>query len=178
MQKIIASLALGMLLTGCEAKLVQEIPDAPEGCVVSGTSCCLDGQCTEAVESCEVLEISSFAGCSATCEPIVECTAVEPEETETEPEAETEEGSGDTTEATEPAEDEAAAKEVAKETALLQVCPDELIKNEMPMVIDAETSELPAKRSYYILEGARHELTEFDAEWLTDNCEIPETTVH
>jgi hypothetical protein len=165
MSKAFLAIAL-LLLTGCSTQLVQEIPEPSEGCVISGNSCCLEGECTEALESCKVREISSFAGCSSTCEPIVECTALPPEEP-TEDEAAT-----DTTDNT-----SAESAATTEEAALLQVCPEQLISDQMPLVLDANTETTPT-REYYIFEGTRHELTEFDADWVKTNCEIDELVTH
>ena len=56
---------------------------------------------------------------------------------------------------------------------LLQVCPDELVVNEMPSTnVEVETNE------YYLLDGTRREIEEFDAEYVTENCEVPEQIVY
>lgn len=49
---------------------------------------------------------------------------------------------------------------------LLQVCPDEWIQNAMPGPNSKEIKE------YFIYEGNRRELKEFDLEWIKKNCNI------
>ncbi len=49
----------------------------------------------------------------------------------------------------------------------LQVCPDEWIQNKMPGIIPDFSSE-----DYFILDGERRELTEFDLEWVQNNCNL------
>jgi hypothetical protein len=49
---------------------------------------------------------------------------------------------------------------------LLQQCPEEWIQNKMPSTDGSGTSE------YFILEGKKHELKEFDLEWIKKNCDI------
>lgn len=52
-------------------------------------------------------------------------------------------------------------------TALLQECPDEMIINRMPSVDDSDTNN-----SYYIKDGKRHEISEYDAVWVNMNCKL------
>jgi hypothetical protein len=47
---------------------------------------------------------------------------------------------------------------------LVRECPDEMIVNKMP-----GTSP---QSSYYILDGNRREISEFDSEWVKNNCNI------
>lgn len=54
-----------------------------------------------------------------------------------------------------------------KSSSLLQVCPDEWYQNDMPIV-----SGTPESRQYYVLDGQRRELAEFDSEWVKTNCKI------
>lgn len=49
---------------------------------------------------------------------------------------------------------------------LLQVCPDEWIQNKMPST-DAQSAN-----EYFIYEGKRREIKEFDMEWVKKNCSI------
>ena len=48
----------------------------------------------------------------------------------------------------------------------LKVCPNELIQNKMPAVYPSINSD------YYILNGERREISEFDAEWVKANCTV------
>lgn len=47
---------------------------------------------------------------------------------------------------------------------LLKVCPEEWIQNKMPGPESQEAKE------YFILEGKRRELKEFDLDWIKKNC--------
>jgi len=71
-----------------------------------------------------------------------------------------------------------ALKETTAQTpaasARLQVCPDEWIENAMP---GPDTKGGPAKE-YFILEGKRRELSEFDLEWVKKNCKVQKQTVY
>jgi hypothetical protein len=48
----------------------------------------------------------------------------------------------------------------------LKECPTSLIKNNMPAVFPSVNSD------YYILNGERKEISDFDAEWVSANCEV------
>ncbi len=54
-----------------------------------------------------------------------------------------------------------------KKSSLIQACPEEWIQNLMP---GPEKSETP--REYFIYEGQRRELKEFDLSWIKKNCNI------
>jgi hypothetical protein len=49
---------------------------------------------------------------------------------------------------------------------LLQACPEEWYQNKMPGTTTSEVSE------YFIYEGKRRELKEFDLEWIKKNCDV------
>jgi len=51
-------------------------------------------------------------------------------------------------------------------STLLRVCPEEWIQNKMPGLEEQEAKE------YFILDGKRRELKEFDMEWVKKNCTI------
>lgn len=51
-------------------------------------------------------------------------------------------------------------------STLLQVCPEEWIQNQMPGPATSEVKE------YFIYQGERRELKEFDLEWIKKNCNI------
>lgn len=59
---------------------------------------------------------------------------------------------------------------------LLKECPDEMIWNKMPRVDGASRPKLPP--SYYIKDGVRKEIQEYDGEWLGVNCNIPVQEVY
>lgn len=46
-------------------------------------------------------------------------------------------------------------------------CPDEMIVNRMPGPVGTEN------RSYYIKDGKRVEISEYDSIWVNANCEVP-----
>lgn len=52
------------------------------------------------------------------------------------------------------------------QTKLIQICPEEWIQNKMPST-DAQSAN-----EYFIYEGKRRELKEFDMEWVKKNCSI------
>jgi hypothetical protein len=64
---------------------------------------------------------------------------------------------------------------VEKTSAKLQVCPDEWINNQMPGPAP-EPGSLP--KQYYILNGQRREIAEFDIVWVSKNCSIKQQTVY
>lgn len=57
-----------------------------------------------------------------------------------------------------------------KSPKLLQICPDEWYLNSMPSI--DQKNALPAE--YFIIDGERRELKEFDLDWIRNNCEIKE----
>lgn len=62
----------------------------------------------------------------------------------------------------------------------LQVCPDEMIVNEMPGIDRSGATvddTIPTRSNYYILSGERKEIDEFDIAWVGSNCSVPITTV-
>lgn len=54
----------------------------------------------------------------------------------------------------------------------LQQCPDEWIDNQMPL-----TDQKKVETQYFILNGKRRELTEFDLEWIQKNCGLKKQEV-
>lgn len=52
-------------------------------------------------------------------------------------------------------------------SAKLQLCPDEWVDNQMP----GDFSD-KFQRQYFILNGERRELEEFDVEWVQKNCNL------
>ncbi len=57
-------------------------------------------------------------------------------------------------------------KAINDENNLLKVCPEEWIQNKMP------TSSSNKPDEYFILEGKRRELKEFDLKWIEKNCTL------
>lgn len=57
----------------------------------------------------------------------------------------------------------------------LRVCPQEWIVNRMPVVLP-EGKAAP-RREYFILNGQRRELREFDLRWVRANCRLRPQTV-
>lgn len=63
----------------------------------------------------------------------------------------------------------------------LQICPDEMIVNEMPGIDRSgeTTNDVEATRSsYYILNGERREIDEFDTAYIAENCTVPVQSVY
>jgi hypothetical protein len=57
----------------------------------------------------------------------------------------------------------------------LQICPDEWYEDDSPCLPTKSSSECNKsedKRQYFILNGQRRELTEFDMDWVKNNCSI------
>ncbi len=50
----------------------------------------------------------------------------------------------------------------------LRICPDEWIDNQMPMIVNNDS--LP--KQYFILDGKRMEMSEFDTLWVFNNCPL------
>ncbi len=63
---------------------------------------------------------------------------------------------------------------------LIQTCPDEWILNKMPSIKNEEnpldTTEIPSE--YFIVDGKRRELTEFDLSWIQSNCDLKQISVY
>ncbi len=62
------------------------------------------------------------------------------------------------------------SKEKPADNDLLKICPEEWIQNRMP-------GPGTNFEEYYIVEGKRRELKEFDIEWVKKNCNIKPTVV-
>ena len=56
-------------------------------------------------------------------------------------------------------------------SSLLRACPSQVIINQMPAYQSYSNQNLPS--TYYIYNGQRHELSEFDQAWVAGNCNIP-----
>ena len=62
----------------------------------------------------------------------------------------------------------------------LRVCPDEMISNQMPCACaddDCSGCDNPP-RGYYILNRKRKEISEFDSEWVEENCDVKTQVVY
>jgi len=51
-------------------------------------------------------------------------------------------------------------------------CPDQKIVDKMPSVID-DTGVISPPKAYYIKDGKRVEISEYDQIWVSANCEVP-----
>ncbi len=66
---------------------------------------------------------------------------------------------------------------------LLKICPDEKIENAMPgsfddaLAVPQEEGGFPLPREYFILNGERREIEEFDTVWVEENCSVGEQIV-
>ena len=58
-----------------------------------------------------------------------------------------------------------------KEIEKIQECPDTWYKNMMPMIVD-NPSEAEHVGEYFIIDNQRRELSEYDVEWIIENCEV------
>ena len=58
-------------------------------------------------------------------------------------------------------------------STLIRQCPDEWIQNNMPSV----SSEARANE-YFIINGERKELKDYDMQWIKKHCNIEKTVVH
>lgn len=56
-------------------------------------------------------------------------------------------------------------------------CPDKLIVNKMPIIVDPGTKSTE-QNSYYIKDGSRVEISEYDSVWVSANCEVPTEVVY
>lgn len=63
-------------------------------------------------------------------------------------------------------------------TAKIKDCPEMMIDNRMPQIIDenSKSTSLPSK--YYIYKGQRREIAEFDTAWVNKNCNVEVQVVY
>ena len=66
------------------------------------------------------------------------------------------------------------------EDGKIRTCPDIQINDQMPLVINDGESLDDAKinRSYFIYQGRRVAMKDFDMDWVNENCEVPSQTVY
>ena len=62
-------------------------------------------------------------------------------------------------------------------TTGLQECPEELIINEQPSIVE-DGEEITQTEQYYLLNWERREFDEFDNEYVAANCDVAEQTVY
>lgn len=69
-------------------------------------------------------------------------------------------------------------KNAANDSAKIRDCPEVMIENRMPQIIDedAKTPALPNK--YYIYKGERREIAEFDTAWVNRHCDVEVEVVY
>lgn len=67
-------------------------------------------------------------------------------------------------------EDRAKIKEDMRQAG----CPDEMIVNKMPNITD-DSGVIQPSNAYYIKNGKRVEIAEYDTIWVNANCEVPIT---
>ncbi len=63
----------------------------------------------------------------------------------------------------------------------LRTCPEEMIVNEMPGIDRSGQTvdeKIPTRSSYYILNGERKEVDEFDTVYIAENCTVPVTSAY
>ncbi|MGJ1267254.1 hypothetical protein ACR78F_04990 [Sphingobacterium spiritivorum] len=68
----------------------------------------------------------------------------------------------------------AVKQNTSKSKELIRDCPEEKITNKMP----GPAVKGEKERSYYIYKGKRKEISDFDAAWISQNCEVKETVVY
>lgn len=77
-----------------------------------------------------------------------------------------------------PAEEvEPAPSEGNKVYAKKRGCPEEWISNQMPRSVEPGSQNEPPSE-YYIVDGKRAELTEYDTAWVEQNCNIKKEIVY
>lgn len=52
----------------------------------------------------------------------------------------------------------------------LRICPDKWYDNKMPRIISEDDEEYVSQ--YFIIDGERREISEFDVDWIIENCEV------
>ncbi|MDO5524261.1 MAG: hypothetical protein Q4G48_09495 [Bacteroidia bacterium] len=57
-------------------------------------------------------------------------------------------------------------------------CPDTMIDNRMPRIIDENTEADALPGQYYIYKGERREIAEFDTAWVNRNCDVEVQVVY
>jgi hypothetical protein len=57
----------------------------------------------------------------------------------------------------------------------LKICPDDWIKNEMPLIADSPDT-IP--REYFIIKSERKEIRDYDLDWIKANCDISPQSVY
>lgn len=63
-------------------------------------------------------------------------------------------------------------------TGKIQDCPELMIDNRMPLIVDDEAKKPAVPRKYYIYKGERREIAEFDTVWVKKNCNVEVQTVY
>lgn len=64
---------------------------------------------------------------------------------------------------------------------LIQMCPDEWIDNQQPCgcpIEDLYCEGCQGNRDYFIFNGERRELGEFDVSWVLENCNLEKLVVY
>ncbi len=59
----------------------------------------------------------------------------------------------------------------------IQDCPEMMIDNRMPQIIDENSKNIPP-RQYYIYKGKRYEIADFDTVWVNRNCNVEVQVVY
>lgn len=71
-------------------------------------------------------------------------------------------------------------KEKVSDTAdgKIRDCPEMMIDNRMPQIIDENAETTAPPRQYYIYKGERREIAEFDTTWVNRNCDVEVQVVY
>lgn len=65
--------------------------------------------------------------------------------------------------------------EIKTDNNKLKICPDEWYDNQMPCI--ETVNSCPQVTQYFIIDGQRRELIEFDVDWIKENCEVNKPTI-
>lgn len=58
-----------------------------------------------------------------------------------------------------------------------RLCPDEWFENKMPQFVKEPNDGASVSDQYFIIDGERRELEEFDLGWIKENCEVNQPEV-
>lgn len=72
------------------------------------------------------------------------------------------------------------SKEKASDVAdgKIRDCPEMMIDNRMPQIINDDSEISVTPRKYYIYKGERREIAEFDTTWVNRNCDVEVQVVY
>ncbi|MDD3788357.1 MAG: hypothetical protein PHO94_06645 [Petrimonas sp.] len=71
-----------------------------------------------------------------------------------------------------------SCKKPVLQSGKIQDCPEVMIINKMPQIIDDNAKNPPPPSRYYIYKGVRREIAEFDSVWVSRNCDVEQQVVY